>query len=60
MISHLRNRLRSQTVQALMCFGDWSRLDLMPHMDLIQHLEHPELEQADDEVFVDDLVDVFV
>ncbi|KAE9387281.1 hypothetical protein BT96DRAFT_837851, partial [Gymnopus androsaceus JB14] len=34
LIPHLRNRLRGPTIQALMCFGDWSRLDLITNAEL--------------------------
>ncbi|PIL28879.1 hypothetical protein GSI_08925 [Ganoderma sinense ZZ0214-1] len=34
-LSHIRNRLSAQTTRALLCVGEWSRLDLV-HMDDIK------------------------
>lgn len=38
LISHLRNRLRGNTIQALMCFGDWSRQDYISNSELETYL----------------------
>ncbi|KAF5364882.1 hypothetical protein D9757_015275 [Collybiopsis confluens] len=35
LISHLRNRLRPTTIQALMCFGAWSRQDFITNEELL-------------------------
>lgn len=53
LISHLRNRLRSGTVRALMCFGDWSREDFMTNEELVAFLT--ELDVDNDDVI--DLLD---
>jgi len=34
LIGHLRNRLRAGSIRALMCFGDWCRLQLVSDADL--------------------------
>lgn len=55
LISHLRNRLRSNTIQALMCFGDWSRLNLFTPAELISMLKEDDNEDdEDEEILVDD------
>lgn len=54
LISHLRNRLRSDTIRALMCFGDWSRLDLFTPRELIDMLKDESDVIEDDVEFVDD------
>lgn len=55
LISHLRNRLRSNTIQALMCFGDWSRLDLFTPAELLEMLKESDKDDDDDEeILVDD------
>ncbi|KAJ3964260.1 hypothetical protein EV361DRAFT_772508, partial [Lentinula raphanica] len=38
LISHLCNRLRARTIQALMCFGDWSREDFFSNEELVSFL----------------------
>lgn len=39
LITHLCNRLCSATIHALMCFGDWLRLDLFTNNELEASLE---------------------
>jgi len=34
LINHLRNRLRTASIRALMCFGDWCRLQLVLDSEL--------------------------
>ena len=34
LINHLRNRLRTASIRALMCFGDWCRLQLVTDSNL--------------------------
>ena len=34
LLSHLRNRLSAQSVHALLCLGDWSRLNLISDADI--------------------------
>ncbi len=34
LLSHVRNQLSTQTAQALMCLGDWSRMGLVCTVDL--------------------------
>ena len=54
LISHLRNRLRSNTIHALMCFGDWSRLDLFTPPELEAMLKDGDDNAQDNKGFVDD------
>ncbi|KIY62425.1 hATC-domain-containing protein [Cylindrobasidium torrendii FP15055 ss-10] len=42
LITHLRNRLRAKTVQALMCLGDWLRQHVITMADVVHFLEHPD------------------
>ena len=51
---HLRNRLRAQTIRALMCFGDWSRHDLISNEELVQFLLSSDNDDDGDELLVDD------
>lgn len=60
LISHLRNQLRSNTIQALMCFGDWSRLDLFKPAELVAMLEEEDHPEEQVEPFVDDEGNMFV
>jgi hypothetical protein len=60
LISHLRNRLWSNTIQALMCLGDWSHLDLFPHsefMDMLKEVDEAADEDDVENIFIDD--DIF-
>ena len=55
LISHLRNRLRAETIRALMCFSDWSREDLFSNEELINFLLAEVNDGDDDEIeLVDD------
>lgn len=48
-LSHIRNRLSAQTTRALLCVGEWSRLELV-HMDNVKKAaELPDLEEDEDE-----------
>lgn len=54
LILYLRNQLRPGTIQVLMCFGDWSRLDLFTPAELVAMLEETDdVEECADE-FLDD------
>ena len=37
-LSHIRNRLSSQSTRALMCVGAWSRLGLVKNKDILDVL----------------------
>jgi len=61
LILHLRNRLRANTIRALMCFGDWSRQDFILNAELVEFLRDngkgkakDNAEDDDDVIFVDD------
>lgn len=60
LISHLCNQLRPGTIQALMCFGDWSRLDLFKPAELVAMLEEEDHPEEQVEPFVDDEGNMFV
>lgn len=55
LIPHLRNRLRAVTIQALMCFGDWSREDFVTNLELVDFLDDKSSPPIDDEP---DIIDV--
>ncbi|KAJ3965305.1 hypothetical protein EV361DRAFT_810929, partial [Lentinula raphanica] len=49
------NRLRANTIRALMCFGDWSRNDYISNEELVRFLVSEEDEpEGDDDILVDD------
>lgn len=56
LISHLRNRLRAETIRALMCFGDWSREDYISNEELVKFLfsDANDDDHDDNIVFIDD------
>lgn len=54
LISHLRNRLRANTIRALMCLGDWCRQNLVSLSELADWLSRPHDNDEDD---IPDLVD---
>lgn len=62
LLSHLRNRLRANTVRALMSFGDWCRQDLVDDADMVEVIRGgvdtsgplPPLDDLDDDDGVDD------
>jgi hypothetical protein len=39
LINHLRNCLHAASIHALMCFGDWCRLGLVPDAELARALK---------------------
>lgn len=49
LIPHLRNRLRGETIRALMCFGDWSRQDLFSNQELVDYLVSDSSNDDEDE-----------
>ncbi|EJF62532.1 hATC-domain-containing protein, partial [Dichomitus squalens LYAD-421 SS1] len=48
-LSHIRNRLSAQTTRALLCVGEWSRLDLISADDLNQAASLPDLDEEEEE-----------
>ena len=48
LLPHVRNRLKAQTVQALLCLGEWSRLNLINSDDVREMSELPELANDSD------------
>ncbi|KAE9383674.1 hypothetical protein BT96DRAFT_743038, partial [Gymnopus androsaceus JB14] len=48
LISHLRNCLCSNTICALMCFGDWSQLDLFTLQELEEMLKEGDSDEDND------------
>ncbi|KAE9394028.1 hypothetical protein BT96DRAFT_828261, partial [Gymnopus androsaceus JB14] len=53
LISHLCNRLHSNTICALMCFGDWSRFDLFMPVELEAMLKEEDDDAQESKLFVD-------
>lgn len=51
LISHLHNRLCADTIQALMCFGDWLREDLVSNAKSVEFLK--DKGKGDNVIFVD-------
>ena len=47
LLSHLRNRLSAQTVRALLCLGEWSRLNLIDDNDVRVATSVPEDESEE-------------
>ncbi|TFK79411.1 hypothetical protein K466DRAFT_505613 [Polyporus arcularius HHB13444] len=43
-LSHVRSRLSAQTTRALLCVGEWSRLDLLRLDDVKPAVDLPDLE----------------
>lgn len=48
LISHLRNRLRANTICALMCFGDWCRQTFVGIPELSHWLAQPKAAEEED------------
>ncbi len=44
LLSHVRSRLSAQTTRALLCVGEWSRLDLLRQDDIKPAVDLPDLE----------------
>lgn len=47
LLSHLRNRLSAESVRALLCLGDWSRLNLIANEDVRAMTSIPEDEKEE-------------
>jgi len=43
-LSHLRNRLESETTRALLCLGEWSALNIIAKDDLMSTALLPDVE----------------
>lgn len=52
-LSHIRNRLSAQTTRALLCVGEWSRLDLIHAEDLNAAATLPDIDEEEES---DDIV----
>jgi hypothetical protein len=50
LLSHVRNRLSSQSIRALMCLGNWSRLGLVKDRDIHAVTMLAEIEGAEEEL----------
>ena len=48
LLPHTRNRLSGQSIRALLCLGEWSRLDLIDSTDVRETSELPELADNSD------------
>ena len=49
-LSHVRNRLSAQTTRALLCVGEWSRLDLVAADDLNSAALLPDIDGEEGEL----------
>ena len=49
-LSHVRNRLSAQTTRALLCVGEWSRLDLVAADDLNSAALLPDIDREEGEL----------
>ena len=47
-VSHTRSRLSAQTIRALLCVGEWSRLDLIDK-DILKSVSNLDELEGDDE-----------
>ena len=47
-VSHTRSRLSAQTIRALLCVGEWSRLDLIDK-DILKAVSNLDELEGDDE-----------
>ena len=50
LLSHVRNRLSSQSIRALMCLGNWSRLGLVKDKDVYAATMLAEIEEDEEEL----------
>jgi hypothetical protein len=50
LLSHIRNRLSSQSTRALMCLGNWSRLGYVRDKDILAITVEPEVEGDEEEL----------
>jgi hypothetical protein len=50
LMSHIRNRLSSQTARVLMCLGDWSLLGLVKDKDVFAVTVQPEVDGNEEEL----------
>jgi hypothetical protein len=61
LLPHLRNGLSAQSVRALLCLGDWVRLDLVHDDDVLHVTAQAEVEDdKDDETNELPVVDVSI
>ena len=49
-LSHVRNRLSSESTQALMCLGNWSLLGFVKDKDIYAVTVQPEVEGEEEEL----------
>ena len=47
-LSHVRNRLSAQSIRALLCLGNWSRLGYVRDKDVLAVTMQPDLEGDED------------
>jgi hypothetical protein len=50
LLSHIRNRLSTQSIRALMCVGNWSRLGYVRDRDVQAVTTLPEVEGDEEEL----------
>lgn len=59
-LSHVRNRLSSQSTRALMCLGVWSTLGHVKDKDVLSITMLPDLEEGEEEEELEDGWDTIV
>ena len=50
LLSHVRNRLASQSIRALMCLGNWSKLGYVKDKDVLAVAALPDVEGNEEEL----------
>lgn len=67
LLPYVRNGLSAQSVRALLCLGDWARLDLISDEDVLHVTAEKEVDEneadeneTDDDVPVDSVIDISV
>lgn len=60
LLPHLRNGLSAQSIRALLCLGDWSRLGLVDDSDVHFVTEKEEEGDDDDELSFIGMIDTLI
>jgi hypothetical protein len=50
LLSHIRNRLSAQSIRALMCLGNWSKLGYVTDKDVLAVTIMPDVEGDEEEL----------
>ena len=64
LLPYIRNRLSAESVRALLCLGDWARLDLINDDELLHVTAEKEPDEdedgTDDSIPVETIIDISV